>query len=66
MFGILGTLHRYINARASREGMGCWLLLLVAVGHVLSIHAQRKKQQEEISYPDGKDQMCLKELNVSN
>jgi hypothetical protein len=41
--------------------------LLVAVSRgLLSSSAQRRKQQEDIRYPEGKDQTCSKELNIPN
>ena len=50
-----------------------WCLVVYQVGSQLAIGGslqfvvmQKKKQQEEISYPDGKDQICPKELNVPN
>jgi hypothetical protein len=42
MFGIEGTFHKHINARALRGEVGYWLPL-VAVGHsLLNSHAQRR------------------------
>ena len=52
---------------SQEAGGGGWRLLLVAVGHgLLGSQVQKKKQQEEIKYPDVEDQTCPKELNAPN
>ena len=68
VFEILGIFQRVCTCWGLRGHgvlllVGCWLF----VGHgLLSSHVQRRKQQEEIRYPDGEDQTSPKELNVPN
>lgn len=45
---------------------GGWLLLVVGGHGLLGSQVQKKKQQEEIKYPDVEDQTCPKELNAPN
>jgi hypothetical protein len=57
-----GPFRGYINTRALRGRVDCWL---VAVGWWWwQFVRYTKKKQEEIRYPDGEDQTCPKELSA--
>jgi hypothetical protein len=48
----------YINARARRGEVGCWLRYVKK--------SCTKKKQEELRYPDVEDQICPKETDAPN
>jgi hypothetical protein len=63
--GIQGTFERLYNARPQRGGVVTGGLLVGWLWFIKYLHA-KKKQEEEIRYPTGKDRTYPKELNAPN